>query len=185
MSVNTETITLLVEYDRDDGNFPTIQHVVNILDMSDDIVYVTHNYLQDDVLDEGKLFTVEILSSSLEYFLDWEWFESPEWNDAAPTSFKARLAVNLETDQTLVITRDNSSKWLPASVTFTGEDAHEILCDQRVDRLLVRLGCITPDPDEEGMCEVGVEIFCWHVLKATYRTFAVPEADVHVSGGNQ
>lgn len=182
MSANTETITLLVEYDRDDGNFPTIQHVVNILDMSDDIVYVTHNYLPDDVLDEGKLFTVEILSSSLKYFLDWEYFvESPEWNDGVDI-LKARLVVNLETDQTLVITRDNSSKWLPASVTFTGEDAHEILCDQRVDRLLVRLGCITPDPDEEGMCEVGVEIFCWHLLKETYRTFAVPVSDVHVGG---
>ena len=180
MSTETETITLLVEYDRDDGNFPSIQHVVNILDMSDDIVHVTHDFLQDDVLDEGKLFTVEILSTSLEYFLDWEWFDSPEWDDT-PTSFKARLVVVLETDQTLVITRDNTSKWLPASVTFTGEDAHEILCDQRVDRLLVRLGCITPDPDENGLCEVGVEVFCWHTLTETYRTFAVPEINLTVA----
>ena len=182
MLSETETITLLVEYDRDDGNFPTIQHVVNILDMSEDIVYVTHDFLQDDVLDEGKLFTVEILSSSLQYFLDWEYFESPEWNDVDPTSFTARIAANLETYKTLVITKDNSSKCLPASVTFTGEDAHEILCYQRVDRLLVRLGCITLDPDEEGLCEVGVEVFCWHTLTETYRTFAVPFSDVHVGG---
>ena len=89
--------------------------------------------------------------------------------------------VTLEADKTLVITRDNKWIFLPASVTFKGEDAELILYYQKLEGFLVDLGCVTPDPDEEGLCEVGVKIFCWNTLKEDYRTFAVSEDQCRVT----